>query len=277
MSGGPKARYDPRPGPENVNRFQRFPPMVARNGSTKLGPAPWWSTAALFTRHVFRDWNLAVRSGLTTPARQPGSGNGAAGNTRLTAALGALLLLLFAVEGFTILRVRALLTVHVVVGALLLPPVLVKTGSTAYRMVRYYTRSPEYRRKGPPPMVLRLLGPFVVVLTVEILATGVALLYVTGSPWRQGLFFLHKAGFLVWLGAMTVHVLGHLTETLRESWRDWFPGARRIQGAPLRRWLIAGALAIGGALAIVLAGHLGQYTNDAPLRLGHHHDHGIRG
>ena len=58
---------------------------------------------------------------------------------------------------------------------LLIPPVLLKIGSTGWRFVRYYRGSPAYRRKGPPPALLRLLGPVVVILTVGVLASGVAL------------------------------------------------------------------------------------------------------
>jgi hypothetical protein len=42
---------------------------------------------------------------------------------------GAVLLVLLAVEGFTILRVGRLLTLHVFLGMLLLGPVALKAGS----------------------------------------------------------------------------------------------------------------------------------------------------
>jgi len=48
---------------------------------------------------------------------------GAEGNQRLTAITGAVLLVLLAVEGFTILRVGRLLTLHFFLGMLLLGPV----------------------------------------------------------------------------------------------------------------------------------------------------------
>jgi hypothetical protein len=52
--------------------------------------------------------------------------------------------------------------------------------SRAWRFVRYYGGAPAYRRKGPPPVVLRLPGPVVMVLTVLPPASGVALLFVRG-------------------------------------------------------------------------------------------------
>jgi hypothetical protein len=52
-------------------------------------------------------------------------------NARLTGMTAALLLVLLAVEGFTILRIGKLLTLHVVIGMVLVPPVLLKIGSTS--------------------------------------------------------------------------------------------------------------------------------------------------
>jgi len=125
-------------------------------------------------------------------------------------------------------------------------------------MVAYYRRAPAYRRKGPPPLVLRLLGPFVIILTVEVLASGVALLYL-GRSWHRTLLMLHKAGFIVWLGAMGIHVLGHLIDTYQESWRDWAMTRRwHLPGAGARRTLVLASLALGTLLAVLLAPRAGR-------------------
>ncbi len=84
------------------------------------------------------------------PARLDRTG-GADGNERLTAAAGAVLLVLFAAEGLTILSIHQLITVHFFLGMLLIGPVLLKAATVCYRFVRYYTGALEYRRKGPPP------------------------------------------------------------------------------------------------------------------------------
>ena len=60
-----------------------------------------------------------------------GGFGGAEGNERLTAMTGAVLLVLLAVEGFTILRLGRLLTLHFFLGMLLLGPVALKAGSRA--------------------------------------------------------------------------------------------------------------------------------------------------
>ena len=154
-----------------------------------------------------------------------------AGNARLTAANAAVLLVLLAAEGVTILRIRPLLSPHVFIGMVLIPPVLVKVASTTWRFARYYRGAPAYRRKGPPPVVLRLLGPVVVILTLVVLASGVGLLLVTGS-WLTLLLKVHKASFVLWFGATTIHVLSHLGEVFRLAPRDWLRRTRRdVTGA----------------------------------------------
>jgi hypothetical protein len=188
-----------------------------------------------------------------------------AGNARLTAANAAVLLVLLAAEGVTILRVRQLLSPHVFIGMVLIPPVLVKVASTTWRFVRYYRGAPAYRRKGPPPVVLRLLGPVVVVLTLVLLASGVGLLLVTGS-WLTLLLKVHKASFVLWFGATTIHVLGHLGEVFRLAPRDWLRRTRRdVTGAGLRQWLIAGSLVIGVLLGFLLLARVGPWLAAVPF------------
>ena len=194
-----------------------------------------------------------------TPRRTRRCRDGVEGNSRLTGSTAAVLLVLLAAEGLTILQVRALLTPHVFIGMLLVPPVLLKMGSTTWRFARYYLGSPEYRRKGPPPMLLRLLGPIVVVLTLAVFATGIALL-LGPSAWRSQLLLLHKASFVLWLGAMTLHVLGHLLDTARLAPRDWFGHTRRqVRGAGLRQWAIATSVALGLVLAVLVVPRVGPW------------------
>jgi hypothetical protein len=60
---------------------------------------------------------------------------GVAGNARLTAANATVLLVLLAAEGVTVLRVRQLLSPHVFIGVVLIPPVLLKVASTTWRLI----------------------------------------------------------------------------------------------------------------------------------------------
>jgi hypothetical protein len=189
---------------------------------------------------------------------------GVAANARLTASNAAVLLVLLAAEGVTILRVRELLSPHVFIGMLLIPPVLLKIASTTWRFGRYYRGAAAYRRKGPPPLLLRLLGPAVVILTLVLLASGVGLLLVSRA-WLPVLLKVHKASFVLWFGAMTIHVLGHLGEVFRLAPRDWLRRARRdVTGAGPRQWLIAASLVVGAMLGFLLLSHVGHWLAVAP-------------
>ena len=193
---------------------------------------------------------------------------GVESNARLTAMTAAVIFVLLAIEGLTIVRIRSLLNVHVLIGMVLVPPVALKIGSTGYRFVRYYLGSPTYRRKGPPPPLLRLLGPVIVVTTVILFASGIALLLV-GPALRGDMLLLHKGIFVLWFMAMTVHVLGHIVETARLAPRDW---ARRtaadVQGARLRQWAVATSVALGVPLGLLLVGKAhAWFTFGQPVHL----------
>jgi cytochrome c biogenesis protein CcdA len=168
---------------------------------------------------------------------------------------------LLAVEGITVLRVGSLLTLHVFVGMLLVPPVLVKLASTIWRFAKYYTGSREYREKGPPPVVLRLLGPFVALLTIILFASGILLLFVPHT-WRGDMLLLHQASFVVWFGCMTIHVLGHVRETAQLSTKDWVRRTRvRVAGSRWRRLAITTSLACGVVLALVTVPAVGPWLS----------------
>jgi hypothetical protein len=187
---------------------------------------------------------------------EPLKSGGAEGNERLTALTGAVLLVLLAAEGFTILSLRQMLTPHFFIGMLLLGPVALKAGSTIYRFTRYYTGSIPYRRKGPPAPLLRLLGPVVIATTVGVFGTGIALA-VTGPAGRQPWLFLHKASFVLWFCAMTIHVLAYLPRLPRllaaDARGDSYGGraAAALGGRGLRLALLVASLAAGLVIAML--------------------------
>lgn len=193
-----------------------------------------------------------------SPGRKQGgrrglsTARGVEANARLTGGLAALLLVLLAVEGLTLLRVRGLLSLHVFVGMVLIPPVLLKVGSTGWRFMRYYMGYPAYRKKGPPAPLLRLLGPAVVALTVVLLASGVALVLTPHALGGQ-LLLLHKASFVLWFAAMTIHVLGHIIETTRLAPLDWARRTRsQVVGASARQWAMVFSLVVGCVLGAAM-------------------------
>lgn len=191
---------------------------------------------------------------------------GVESNARLTASAAVLLVVLLAVEGVTILQIRSLLTLHVFVGMLLVPPVLVKVGSTAWRFARYYRGNLAYRRKGPPAAILRFLGPFVVVLTVVLFASGIVVLLGPGS-WRSPVLFVHQASFFAWFAAMAVHVVGHARETLRLAPRDWARRTRRApSGGATRQATLLASLIVGAGLGAVTIGQISHYLLERRIR-----------
>jgi hypothetical protein len=171
---------------------------------------------------------------------------GVEGNERLTASAGALLLLLLVAEGVTILFIGPLLSAHVFIGMLLIPPVALKLGVTGWRFARYYSGAREYRMKGAPMLPLRLLAPVVVASTVAVLATGVALVVV--GPGHDFLVGLHKASFIVWLAAAGSHVLAYIRRVPRLAAADWRRSG--VSGSLARRTLLAGVLVAGAILAV---------------------------
>ena len=186
------------------------------------------------------------------------------GNARLTASTAAVLFVLLAAEGVTILQARRLITPHVFIGMLLVPPILLKMGSTFWKFARYYLGSPAYRQKGPPMLALRVLGPFVVVLTLTVVASGIALLLAPFS-WRSTLFLVHKASFVLWLGAMALHVLGHLVDTATLAPRDWLRRSRhQVDGAGARQWAVTASIALGLVLAVVVVPEVGPWLAAGP-------------
>ncbi|MDT4997072.1 MAG: hypothetical protein QOD45_1140 [Pseudonocardiales bacterium] len=200
---------------------------------------------------------------------------GVEGNSRLTAVNGMTLLVLLAIEGVTVLDVRGMITLHVYLGALLVGPVLLKTASTGYRFVRYYTGARPYREKGPPHLVLRMLGPVVILSTLAVLGTGLGLIAV-GPDHREPLLTLHKASFVVWFVATSLHVLGHVLDGAHTTWRELrdphaAPVARRRRARSLviALSLIAG---VGLATALLPAAH-GWTTqrSDQPVQDGGNH------
>jgi hypothetical protein len=165
-----------------------------------------------------------------------------AGNEILTSTTAVVLTILLAVEGITLLTLDSTLSLHMFIGLLLVPPVLLKLASTGYRFVRYYTRSPAYLEKGPPLIWLRLLAPVLVVTTVIVLASGIALM-VVGH--RSGTMLqIHKVSFVVWGATFAVHFLAYLPRALRALRHAGVPGARRRIG------LVLGSLAAGVVLAV---------------------------
>ena len=175
---------------------------------------------------------------------------GPIGNERLTALTGAVLLVLAAVEIVTVPTLRAMLSVHFVVGVLLIGPVVVKTASTGYRFIRYYTHAPAYRRKGPPRLVPRITAPVLLASTLTLLGSGIALAFAGPAP--RPLLALHKASFLIWTVCLAIHLISYLRRVPRLVADDWRAPVRPATGRRSRLAVNVIALVAGAIAAILL-------------------------
>jgi hypothetical protein len=175
---------------------------------------------------------------------------GTEGNEILTIATAVVLTALLAAEGVTIVRMRGLVTAHMFIGLVLIPPVLLKLGSTGYRFARYYTGSRPYRAKGPPLLPLRLMAPLLVASTIAVFVTGVLLL--AAGHRSDTLLTLHQASFIVWGVVFAVHFLAYLPRVVRSLRAGWAARPKAVPGAGLRRMMVAAAVGGGAALALSL-------------------------
>jgi len=180
------------------------------------------------------------------------------GNEILTTTAATVLLMLLIAEGVTIVHMRGLLSAHMFIGLVLIPPVLLKLGSTGYRMVSYYAGSRSYRAKGPPLLPLRLMAPVLAASTVAALTSGVLLL---AAGHKSGLLLtIHKLSSILFGVLLAVHLLAYLPRVVRSLRRDWTTARRRaVPGAGARGILIAAAAGGGAALALALAPSIQAY------------------
>jgi hypothetical protein len=217
---------------------------------------------------------------------------GTEGNERLTVQAGAVLFVLLAVLGVTIIRIGQLLWLHLFLGLLLVGPLALKLASTGWRFASYYVGRAAYRIKGPPPAALRLLAPLLVIDTLVVFVSGLVLLF-DGPSSRSSLLPVHKISFFVWLALFALHVLGHLPEMftgLVESRRTRaavlaaagaedarerrgpsigaYVSARRLPGTQGRGLALVLALLVGVLIAIVLIPEFGPWVSHGPF---HHH------
>jgi len=105
---------------------------------------------------------------------------------------------------------------------------------------------------GPPPLLLRVLGPLVVATTQAVLATGVVLVVLGQDASRSGLsaplgfridwITLHQAAFVVWALATGLHVLCRL-----------LPAYRLVAGRSRAGGDVPGSLLRVGALVLTVA------------------------
>jgi hypothetical protein len=168
------------------------------------------------------------------------------GNERLIAAAGLMLLVLSVIElGTLLLGLQHFLSLHVFVGLVLLPPIALKIAGTGWRFARYYTRNQAYRMKGAPELVMRMLAPLLVLMTIVLFGSGVAMGLTHGRALEIARR-LHGPAAFVWTVIVAVHVLVYLRRAIRSTAADIVPATRReTEGANARACILA-AVIVGG-------------------------------
>jgi len=206
----------------------------------------------------------------TAAALKPSGGPD--GNERLTAATAVVLIVLLAALGVTILSIGGLVWWHVLLGMLLIPPVLLKLGSTGWRFMRFYTGAREYVRRGPPLLALRLMAPLLVASTLAVFATGVALLAV--GPQAGFVVGLHKASFIVWLVITALHVLAHVRAIPQLVTADWRRRAVLpddvVPGTGMRRLALVATIVVGAVIAAATIRYAQPWVHFFASHRGHH-------
>jgi hypothetical protein len=176
-------------------------------------------------------------------------GWGPPGNERLTTSVGLLLIVLLTVEVLTTIALNVDLPVHIFLGLLLIPPVVLKLASTGWRFLRYYTNSSAYRLVGPPRLLLRVLGPFLVASSLTLFGTGVGLIIVGHGG--GVLLQIHVVSFAAWSGLMIIHVLAYARRALRVGLEDWGGlHSTIVAGRRARRVALGASLLAGLVLAL---------------------------
>jgi len=202
-----------------------------------------------------------------------------AGNERLTAAVGLLVLAPVVVELATIvLGVHTFMSLHVFVGLALIPAVLLKLASTGWRFVRYYTRSRPYLAHGPPQLAMRLLAPLFVVVTIALFGSGVAMGVLHGHALEIARR-IHGPASVIWLALLGLHIVVYLRRALRSSAQDALPAKREpVRGTTARASAVTAAAICGLLLAAASVPAQHRWVG---LPRDHHdqerHDAGIRG
>jgi hypothetical protein len=207
-----------------------------------------------------------VDSSVLQSEERPGVGSGlsAESNARLTVNTGVVLFVLFAIEIVTvIIKPLSVLTLHVVVGLVLVPPLLVKIGSVGWRFLQYYRGDKTYRAKGPPGRLLRVLGPLLLVASIVLLASGIVLL-LSPSSFGGNLKSIHGASFYIWLVLVVAHVTLHWRDVRRLGAKDLARRSRQaIPGAVIRQTTVLISLVVGLLLSMSLVSQVGTYRHKA--------------
>lgn len=211
------------------------------------------------TNETARPSGARTAMGAPDMAEMNEQGGAVEANARLTAATGAILLVLFVVEILTVvIGVKTHLALHVFLGFMLVPPLVLKLASVARRFLDYYLYRPGFRHRGPPRMALRILGPQLVLVTICLFVSGFVLL-IKPQAFGGSIKKVHAASAYMWLVLAVMHVVLHFDDIRRYALRDLSVGRNRGGGSRRRLTMMASALVAGVVLAASLMFLVSRY------------------
>ncbi|WP_298344364.1 hypothetical protein [Ferrimicrobium sp.] len=187
----------------------------------------------------------------TVPAEELSSSRRVRAVARLLALLGSVLFIGLAIEGVTVVFIGQLIALHVVLGLILLPIMAYKIIVATYRFAMYYLGAPDFKHAGPPELVLRVVGPLLVVTTVILMVSGIILVYARPNTPTAALWLnIHRDDFVAWFALMVFHVLAYVRRAVGTSSYDLrYSRYHSLIGRQGRLISIVLAVIIGGLLA----------------------------
>lgn len=188
-------------------------------------------------------------------------------NERLTALAGGILFVLFLIDMVVTANLRQSILVHIFIGTLLAGPLAVKMTSVGYRFFRYYAKSPAFVEKGPPNIWLRLLAPFLIVLTLTLFLSGLALVLV-GPSHAEVFRLIHAGSAALWLPLIVVHVYAHIRQVPKSLRQEWSQRSRSQLTDRVKRLRINIIALVAGAIAAVALMPISARWVNGPIEHG---------
>ncbi len=176
---------------------------------------------------------------------------------RFSALFGVTLLVIFVFELLTVPFIAGAVGIHIIIGLVAVPLVLVKLATAAYRFTRFYAGDTEFVSAGPPWLPLRILAPLLVASTVLVIGSGIEL--VVAGPLSFSDTFLgaaHTLVSLIWFFLLALHALAYYLRSYHSARKDFQSVLRRVrsrkkrEGAFLRVSTLVVTLVLGVLLAL---------------------------
>ncbi|MHB8191474.1 MAG: hypothetical protein ACYDHP_13880 [Ferrimicrobium sp.] len=197
------------------------------------------------------------------PSESLGSSRRVRAVARLMSLLGVVLFIGLAVEGITVVFIGQLIALHVLLAMILLPVMIYKIVIAFYRFSMYYLGARDFKNAGPPEMLLRVIGPLMILSTVVLMGSGIILIYqFPGTPIANFWRLVHQASFIVWFGVVTLHVLAYMRRAFGTAGDDIRHSRyHTLIGRRGRLISIAISLIVGGLLASLVMPAVGPWQH----------------